>query len=496
MSGAAVRAEARIETGLSAGEVAVRRILSAWKTNFPSEATAAAYNIGLIHSVGGLTDERARNLIKVHFDFHKMDESHWSSVHEAFLCGRGTVSTPGEVFKYFVSANDHASSTEKKALPAPTQFIWQDPKDMPRRECLYGNHLYRKFLSATFGAGGGGKSNLVIVDALDMVSQKSLLGHRASTPLKVWYVNLEDPAEEINRRVTAAALHHRVSPEVLSKRLYIDSGRDQQFVVLRNENRNTKVVEPVVEAIIREIVANEIDVLIVDPFISTHEVEENDNTKIQLVAEQWVRVANEANCSVELVHHVAKSAGGLNGQEVTAESGRGAGALKDKARSIRVINGMSPTEADKFGVHRDSRFDYFRVGNAKSNMSRRSGHDDWRKMVSVELGNGGSGNLAFLNGDNVGVVEQWDFDSLTRSEVTEQQLSAIKAKIATKAYRSDPQAKNWAGHMIADEVGFDPDTDQSRVKMLLKQWTGPMFRVVRLPDPETRKIVSFLELAE
>jgi hypothetical protein len=84
------------------------------------------------------------------------------------------------------AANDNDRPTSKeKLLPKPTQFVWRDPKSLARRECLYGNHLYRKFLSATFGAGGGGKSNLVIVDALAMVSQRPLLKHRPATPLSV-----------------------------------------------------------------------------------------------------------------------------------------------------------------------------------------------------------------------------------------------------------------------------------------------------------------------
>lgn len=71
--------------------------------------------------------------------------------------------------------------------------------------------------------------------------------------------------------------------------------RDQPLVVVKQVGRTTEVADVLVEALIAEMKENEIDVLIIDPFISTHEVDENDNNKIQQVANQFVRVADGAN---------------------------------------------------------------------------------------------------------------------------------------------------------------------------------------------------------
>jgi RecA-family ATPase len=155
--------------------------------------------------------------------------------------------------------------------------------------------------------------------------------------------------------------------------------------VLKNNQKGTTVVEPVVTGIIQQMEQRQIDVLIVDPFISAHEVDENDNSKIQQAAALFVRIASETNAAVEIVHHVKKGAG-VGKIEVTADSGRGAGALKDKARSVRVINGMTVKEAANAGVPVDDRFDYFRVGNGKSNQGKRSGRTEWRRMISVNGG--------------------------------------------------------------------------------------------------------------
>ena len=52
----------------------------------------------------------------------------------------------------------------------------RDPKTLPRREWVYGNHLIRKFGSATFAPAGIGKTSLLIVEALAKVTGRALLG--------------------------------------------------------------------------------------------------------------------------------------------------------------------------------------------------------------------------------------------------------------------------------------------------------------------------------
>lgn len=116
-----------------------------------------------------------------------------------------------------------------------------------------------------------------------MVSGQPVLGSTVTAPRWVWYINLEGPADEIERRFAAAAKFRGIDPDIMNQNLFVDSGRDQDFVVLKNAGKGARIGEPVVKSLIQEMVDNRIDVLIVDPFISTHEVEENDNGKIQQV---------------------------------------------------------------------------------------------------------------------------------------------------------------------------------------------------------------------
>jgi hypothetical protein len=283
---------------------------------------------------------------------------------------------------------------------------------------------------------------------------------------------------------------------VLDKYLFLDSGREQEFVVLKNNQRGTTVVEPVVKGIIEQMQERKIDVLILDPFISAHEVDENDNGKIQQAAALFVRIASETNAAVEIVHHVKKGTG-VGKIEVTADSGRGAGALKDKARSVRVINGMSAKEAPKAGVAVDDRFDYFRVGNGKSNLGKRSGQSEWRQMISVDLGN----NRHFWEaGDSVGVVVQWKWPSAASAieAVDPDDFDKIAAVIAQGNCRANGQAKDWVGRAVADALGLDiaVKAEKDSIKLMIAGWLQEgRIHVVKRRCPEKREEKDFIELA-
>ena len=226
-----------------------------------------------------------------------------------------------------------------------TPFQWREAATIEPRDWLYGHHLIRKFLSATVAPGGMGKTQLIIAERLALATGRPLLGE-ATKRCKVWYWNGEDPRDELDRRFLATCLHYGISQADLEGRLFVDSGRDTPIVIAREERAGLVIAEPVVAAVIAAIKENGIDVFTVDPFVSSHEVSENDNAKINAVARQWAAIADECNCAIELVHHVRKT----GGAEITVEDARGASALHDAARSMRALNRMSDDEAKKAGM--------------------------------------------------------------------------------------------------------------------------------------------------
>jgi len=270
-----------------------------------------------------------------------------------------------------------ADATDNAPIISATPYQWVDPTTLPRREWLHGRHLIRKFLSATVAAGGVGKSSLVIVESLELVSGLPLLTRHTGKPLRVWYWNGEDPIDEIQRRVQASCIHYKIDKEQIGTRLFVDTGRRTPIIVATEVRGSLQIAHPVVDAVKRTIEANEIDLLRVDPFVRCHRVPENDNGKINAVAETWAEIADATGSAVELVHHIRKT----GGNETSADDARGAVALTDAARAVRVINRMTEKEAETANV--PNRLLYFRINDGKSNLAPPAEAATWCRLESI-----------------------------------------------------------------------------------------------------------------
>jgi hypothetical protein len=198
----------------------------------------------------------------------------------------------------------------------------------------------------------------------------------------------------------------------------------------------------------------QIDVVIMDPFISMHMVSESNNTLIDVVVKELGRIANRTNCSIEIVHHTRKP--GLGQTALTADDSRGASAIVNGCRSVRVLNSMSVTEAKDFKIDADDRFEYFTVSNGKPNMTTR-GKPVWRHLRSQTLPNRG----VVEPGDDVQVVTSWRPPS--KQGVKPEDEARLRELAATGQYRWDMRSSLWFGNQVADVLGLDVN-DKKTIK--------------------------------
>jgi len=155
-----------------------------------------------------------------------------------------------------------------------------------------------------------------------------------------------------------------------------------------------------VDAVIDEMRREKIDVLIVDPAVRSHRLPENDNKAIDVMMDQFARIAHEADASVLLVHHSRK--GFVAGE---MDSARGASSMMSAARVAVTLQTMQPEEAVDMGVPEAERRFYVRVDNAKANLSPPSFDAEWLKLDSENLNNGSD---EYPDGDSVQVVTKWE----------------------------------------------------------------------------------------
>lgn len=387
---------------------------------------------------------------------------------------------------------DEPATTRISATP----FAWVDPSEIAPRAWLYGDHLIRRFVSLTVSPGGIGKSSLVMLEALCMASGESLLKDdrcRTPEPLRVWYWNGEDPQDETQRRVIAAALHHGLTPDKIGGRLFTDSGREQTITLGQITRGEITLQEDLFAELEAEIIARKIDVFILDPFVSAHRMGENDNNAIDAVIKRLGKLAERANCAVEIVHHVRKPSGG-NTAQTDVNDARGASALVGGVRSARVLNVMSEEIAAEIdGITIEDRFSYFSVSNGKANMTKRSGEGKWRHLADFDLKNGPVGSS-----DRVGVVEYYKLpekaaalDALPDNAVMIAQRAAYDHPMEA---RYDIQSPDWFGHLVGRIMGINSvdKSGKNTLKLAIQAWLRSGALVIEIRPDAQRKPREYL----
>jgi hypothetical protein len=392
-------------------------------------------------------------------------------------------------------------SARHKAKAAAQASTWPLPEFigdlaqaiLPPREWLYGRHYVREFMSVTVGLSGAGKSNLAIAEVAAMASHRNLVGDLAEEPLRIWYHNGEDPLDELKRRFLAAMRHYEVGGAEVADRLIITSGRDIKLLVAEPGLRSHHLArgEDVIDWIKRTIAAREIDVMIVDPLVSTHQVDENSNVHMNAVAEIFAEVARDCRCAIDLVQHSRKAIG----EEITIDHARGASALIAASRSARVLNTMSREEADGFGVSERRRF--FRVENGKSSMYVPADEAEWFEIRSHKLDNGPGGS----EGDSVGVVTEWEppgpFRDIVQHDIDKALWSVAKGQEDGSLWRLASNAADWVGLPIAEALGIHTQTAEGRHRLarIVETWIDEkLLRVVLKPD-KYRHMREFVDAA-
>ncbi len=195
--------------------------------------------------------------------------------------------------------NPQIAIDDKLTIP-PLDIEWEDGAHaamIPRRRWLVGSFAIRGHLTVLVAPPGAGKSTLGIALAVAGITGRwprssakpfTRPSRRGSGTMKTTATNC---AAALAR--DHAAMERRARRSALAK-LGLDSGSERPLVIAKATKDGAVVRLPDIEAIIERVQAEGIGLLIVDPFVETHEVDENNNAQIKAVAAMWREVAQAA----------------------------------------------------------------------------------------------------------------------------------------------------------------------------------------------------------
>ena len=327
------------------------------------------------------------------------------------------------------------------------------PETIPPREWLYGHRLIRRFVSVLAAPGGVGKSALALGQALALATGRPIMGERVHHSAPAWVFNLEDPLDEMHRRLAALMRLHDIPDEAVRGRLFLNTGRLRRLVMAELDG-DGGIALPDREPMVAAAKAAGVGLIVVDPFVKSHRLDENSNVHMDAAATAWAEVADRAGCAVLLVHHVRK--GSVEGVDAT----RGAKALTDAARSASLLSPMSADEAGALGVPERERWRHVRLDDAKSNLAPRAEAARWYRLESISLNNG---NTLYPLGDTVGALLPWappnPFRDLSPADCN-RALDGIAEGHdghALTRHRTGRAGARWAGTVLERLFGFEPD---------------------------------------
>lgn len=393
---------------------------------------------------------------------------------------------------------------EPKASPddAPTSLLgeWDAGGDdyiIPPRAWLLGNTYCRQFVSSLLATGGGGKTAMRIAQALSCATGRQLTGETVFQRCRVLYVSLEDDVNELRRRVLAARMHHGIRTDELTGYLFLAAPGQKAGKLVTSEPaaRGRKATDgrvragAMLEEVRRTIRARNIDLLLFDPLVKTHDVEENDNNAMDFVISTLTELAIEHNIAVDILHHTSKGAADPG----NADRGRGASAVNNGARLVYTLSTMSQDEARTFSIPENQRRAFVRIDSGKVNIAPPLRDAKWFQIVGVTLRNW---NSTYPSGDNVQTVETWtppDTWEGATDDIRRRILDEIDAGVpAAEAPKEKPGSRYSKHHNSAWRTAWPvvlrhlPDKSERQCKDMVNEWvrTGTLIED-EYSDPNT-----------
>lgn len=328
----------------------------------------------------------------------------------------------------------------------PRRLRRREPHEIPPRPWLYGTILSRGATTVLVAPGGVGKSQLALAMAADLGTGRGLLGFHIFQRVPVWYLNLEDDEDELDRRIAAFRLVHDVAWNEIEDWFFAHQGSERPVCMAKvDEEDGSTIVFPDRDEIIAGARASEVGAIWVDPFIKSHKLDENSNPQMDAALTAWTEVAQECECAIGLVHHVRK------GMAVSIDAARGAKSVTDAARVGLLLSAMADEEAQALGIEAKRTHHFLRLDNAKANLAP-AFDATWFEMVERNLGNATS---VYPNGDTVATLTRWAkpsaWDALDNNTM-QQLFDALRlGPSAGEQYtlqRSGAANTRWAGNVL------------------------------------------------
>ena len=259
-------------------------------------------------------------------------------------------------------------------VPVPREFAWAKFAPVGK-------------VTVLAGPGGVSKSMLMLHLLAYGAMGMSWGGFTVQGPLRGMYVSYEDDKQELHKRVHGLAQAMREADDGVADMLYDVKGQLQKNLLLyaaddeamrwllmtKPDQRGAPERTARVEWLVGFVRHARMKVLVLDPVVYTHTLEENNSQEMSSYMQMLTYIAKAGDCAVVVLHHMAKTAQWATLEDIHQGSIRGASAFADNSRSVGVMVGLPTKDAPRYGIPPEEVGKYAVFKHAKHNYSASMG---------------------------------------------------------------------------------------------------------------------------
>jgi hypothetical protein len=303
---------------------------------------------------------------------------------------------------------------------------------IPKRQWLVDHLCLKAYITGLVAPGGVGKSSLALALGISVASNNDILQLGARQQANVLVINNEDSYDELRRRIAGITTQFGINPISLKDRLFYESGYEKKYMLSEMSDSGQKETA-FASDLIKYMLEKEIGLLIVDPFVSTHNAPENDNTAMDQVMSIYRKIAAKTGAAITLIHHTRKQQDTKGSSAGNADIARGASALKDAVRVVATLTPMSTVEAKAITFDAQKQSRHFRLDFAKQNFSPACVNAWWFRMESCLID----------NGEHVGVPVPVNLKPLFSNSVSKVKWSDLSVAEALERIFGNAASRDW-----------------------------------------------------
>lgn len=255
------------------------------------------------------------------------------------------------------------------------------PETAPPIPWIMHKLLVRQRISLVIAPGGYNKTSLLLLAAVSCVTGHPYLGEEFEVRerCRVWFHNTEDPIDELHRRMAAIMQHYSIPSHKIDD-LFISSGVETPLIFATENGRTLEVNQACIDYVIDVLRTERISLFAVDPFVSSHETDENNNQRMNRIMRILSYIAAKTNVAILVAHHSRKGISGDN-EDGAQDFSRGASAIVDAARFAYAL--LPATAGGPWPAAERHR--YLRLITAKANLLPPAREGYWFRRIGVPL---------------------------------------------------------------------------------------------------------------